>query len=274
MTTQRQKEFELELGRISNAYHPTQIFADVIRAMRIALQKKVILDGEYAADLERQYMAFVDKYGAANWKHAAQCLALVIEQLSERREDFLGHILEDIGASNARNGQFFTPVSVSRLMARINCEPVLDNYQRGRPITICDPACGAGVLLIEAAEYLISKGVSQGDLLILAGDIDGRACDIAYTQFSLLGYPAIVCHQDGLSLQMYERPAYTLGYYLHGLPMRGIDGERYINRRLPPIVATEPVPPTCKPQPPPRPKDAPIIVNVNGNPNAQMEFSF
>lgn len=273
MTDTATAEFIKELGRISNAHATTQVFADVVRAMRVALQRPVERDADYSADLERQYMALVDKYGAANWQHAANCMALVIQRLEERREDFLGHILEEIGANNTHNGQFFTPVSVSRLMARVNCHPVLADYQRGRPITICDPACGAGVLLIEAAEYLRQHGVRQGDLLIVAGDIDGRACDICYTQLNLLGYPAIVCHQDGISLKMYERPAYTSGWYIHGLPLRGIDGERYISRRLPPKTATAPVLPTCKPQPPPRPKDAPLIVNVNSNAPAQMEFN-
>lgn len=277
------KEFIKELARISNAHHQTQVFADVVRAFRISLQKPLLLDKEYANQLESEYMGFVDKYGAANWGHAAQCLAHVIDYLTESREDFLGHILEEIGASNQRNGQFFTPTSVSRLMASINCDKWTKDYTIGKPITICDPACGAGVLLIEAAEYLIKNGVRQGDIFIIAGDIDGRACDIAYTQFSLLGYPAVVCHQDGLSLKEYERPAYTAGYYVHGLPMRGFNGKRFISREIPHDKAnqqtnTPPQPTATKPtQTPPMAEEniadkCQAVINVNPKAMQQMEF--
>lgn len=88
MTDKATAEFIKELGRISNAHTTTQVFADVVRAMRVALQRPVERDADYAADLERQYMAFVDKYGAANWQHAANCMSLVIQRLEERREDF------------------------------------------------------------------------------------------------------------------------------------------------------------------------------------------
>ena len=47
--------------------------------------------------------------------------------------------------------------------------------------------------------------------------------NIVDAQFTLLGYPAIVCHQDGLTGEFYREPMYTLGYYRHCFPMRGID---------------------------------------------------
>ena len=34
-------------------------------------------------------------------------------------EDFLGELYMDLGASNERNGQYFTPMSVSRVMAKL-----------------------------------------------------------------------------------------------------------------------------------------------------------
>lgn len=55
-------------------------------------------------------------------------------------------------------------------------------------------------------------------------DLDPTASYISYTQFSLLGYPAIVTNQDSLSMKIYEGPWYTPGYYLHGMPMRLLIG--------------------------------------------------
>ena len=68
---------------------------------------------------------------------------------------------------------------------------------------------------------LYAAGVRQGDLLVIAGDLDGRACDASYVQLSLLGYPAIVQHMDALTQRRISPDRYTPGYFLHCLPMRG-----------------------------------------------------
>ena len=90
----------------------------------------------------------------------------------------------------------------------------------GRIITLSDPACGAGALLIEAAEAFIANGGRQGDVLLYASDIDPVATDIAYVEFSLLGYPAVVSRMDSLSMKVYNGPWYTIGYFAHAMPMR------------------------------------------------------
>lgn len=59
MTDTATAEFIKELGRISNAHATTQVFSDVVRAMRVALQRPVERDADYSADLERQYMALL-----------------------------------------------------------------------------------------------------------------------------------------------------------------------------------------------------------------------
>ena len=91
-------------------------------------------------------------------------------------------------------------------------------------VRLNDPCCGCGVLVIQGAEAFLAKGWRQADVLIDAGDIDGRALDMCYVQLSLLGYAAVVRHQNALTRQ-YLGPSpvrYTPGWYLHGFPMRGI----------------------------------------------------
>lgn len=74
--------------------------------------------------------------------------------------------------------------------------------------------------MIEAAEAFMAQGGRQGDMILYGEDLDPTACNITYTQFSLLGYPAVVTHQDTLALKLYEGPWYTIGYFAHGMPMR------------------------------------------------------
>lgn len=216
------KQFIKELDCISNAYSSVDVFTDVCRAMYLALLKPTLIDRKRADEVEREYMLFVEKYGKDNWRHAAQCMAITADALQERRECFLGHILEEIGASNQRNGQFLTPISVANMCADITMDgDLMKDYKPGKVISIYDNAGGAGVMLIAGAEALLKRGVRQSDIMVVHGDIDSRACSIAYVQFTLLGYPGVVCHQNGLTLQEYEKPAYTIGFYLHCLPMRG-----------------------------------------------------
>ena len=103
------------------------------------------------------------------------------------REHGKGSILrlDTRGAANTRNGQFLTPVSVSRFMAQVNCATPPEGYKLGDVVRLLDPSCGSSVLLIEGAEQLVSVGVSQSDVLIYTGDIDNRACDISYVQMEL-----------------------------------------------------------------------------------------
>ena len=60
----------------------------------------------------------------------------------------------------------------------------------------------------------------------IGGDIDARACDIAFIELSLLGYAARIDHQDALTLKRYSRPRWTVGYYLHGTQWRENRGKR------------------------------------------------
>ena len=78
-------------------------------------------------------------------------------------------------------------------------------------------------LTCELAELLaLDPGCGGESALVLAGDIDGRACDISYVQLSLLGYAAVVQHMDALSQRRISPDRYTPGYYLHCMPMRRV----------------------------------------------------
>lgn len=261
------RQFIKELGCISNSYSQVDVFTDVCRAMQLALLKPTLLDAKRAADVEDEYMRFPNKYGAENWQHAAKCMEITTDALQERRECFLGHILEEIGASNKNNGQFLTPIPVANMCADITMDAdLIKDYKPGKVISIYDNAGGAGVMLIAGAEALLKRGVRQSDIMVVHGDIDSRACSIAYVQFTLLGYAAVVCHQDGLTLQEYEKPAYTIGFYLHNFPLRGyLHG--WTNSRVASMKNAD-----CeKHKEEAKQADAPIEINVGKT--AQMEFA-
>ena len=217
--TDLKKDFIKEVTSAARSRFVVDVFADMARSMAIAIESQLSL-GERHAELEKEYAQIRDRYTEEEFSHFPIALAMVQMALERHREDFLGHALEELGAANTRNGQFLTPVCVSRFMAKIGCQGI--EYTPGTVIRLVDPSCGSSVLLIEGAEKLLADGVRQSDLVLIAGDIDGRACDISYIQLSLLGYAACIQHMDALSQRRISPDRYTPGWYLHSMPMRGV----------------------------------------------------
>ena len=168
-------------------------------------------------DVEKEYAETRARFDEAEWKHVVKAFCHLCDALTVKREEFLGHVMEELGATNQHNGQFLTPVHVSSLMGDIVSEEPRDEV-----IRLHDPCCGAGVLMIQGAEALLRKGWKQRNICVVATDIDHRACDFCYLQLSLLGYAAVVQQVDALALKPFDVARYTPGWYLHGFPMRGI----------------------------------------------------
>ena len=218
MTNEELKKlFIKEVHEAARARYAVDVFADMVRTMALALESPLTL-GERRKAIEAEYAQIKGRYTEDEFVHFPIALAMVQMALERHREDFLGHALENLGAANTHNGQFLTPVCVSRMMAAVNCRGL--DYTPGKIISISDPSCGSSVLLIEGAEAMIADGVNQADILVLAGDIDHRACDISYVQLSLLGYAAVVQHMDALAMRRISPDRFTPGYYLHCMPMR------------------------------------------------------
>ncbi len=248
------KAFIKEVTAAAGKSFVVNVFADMVRAMAISIESAMLLDEKRKGEIEEEYARIKAAYDEDDFAHFYAAFAIVFEALEKHREDFLGHALEALGAANTRNGQFLTPVHISRLMARMTNKGI--DYKPGQIITLSDPACGSSVLLIEGAEALMEEGVQQGDILLLAGDVDSRACDISYVQLSLLGYPAVVQHADALSMKRLSPDRYTPGWFLHCMPMRRpFRAAAFSPPSASPTTPTEPPPST--PPPTPSPVSAP-----------------
>lgn len=217
MITARQKEFVKVLESVTNRYHVMDVFSDFCAMAACSLDKAFT---HFPKEVEERYMATVCKYTHEEAQKFAILLSMVVEALEERRESFLGPVLEAIGAANVRNGQFLTPVSVANLCARTCTDGIAKGHKDGELLTISDPACGAGVLLISQGEALLAAGIHQRDIFLVGRDIDGRACDITFIELTLLGYAARIEHANALTLERLSRPRWTVGYYLNGTQWR------------------------------------------------------
>lgn len=138
------KDFQKCVERAAGHRHVVDVFGDMVRAMAIAIESPFTI-GERNEELEREYAAIKARYTAAEFQEFPKALAITGTAIELKREDFLGHALEALGASNTRNGQFLTPVCVSRMMAAL-LYPKLDDYTPGKIIKLNDPSCGAAFM--------------------------------------------------------------------------------------------------------------------------------
>lgn len=131
------------------------------------------------------------RYSDAEFSELAGLFAIVVEALSQKPYDFLGSVFMQLELGDGYKGQYFTPSHVADLMAKVtlqNCHDIL--AQKGF-ITISEPTCGSGVMVIGCVNTLIEMGFNpQQCLWAHCQDIDFTAAMMCYIQLSLLHIPA------------------------------------------------------------------------------------
>ena len=144
--------------------------------------------------------------------------AYVSTALTLSRRDFLGTCMErELNATNNKHGQVFTPPHVAHFMARVMTKPVVrDEFGL---VSVCEPACGTGVITIEGLESLVADGIPQQDIWFECEDLDEGAANCAYIQLALLGYAGVVRTGNTLSGE-YRENAFTPGGFLLGTVWR------------------------------------------------------
>ena len=270
MLNERHKEFIRLIDGAARYRSVVDVFGDAVHLMAQALWKPCIFNKAEADEVEADWQRTRDRYTDDEYQNICKAFAVVAEALEHSRTEFLGIVLEHIGASNTRNGQFLTPECVARMMAKCLTTNVAETHKDGEIIPISDSACGASVLLIEQAEQLRESGIPQSDIFVIAGDIDQRACDMSYIELAMLGYAAKVEHNDALSMTEYSKPRYTIGYFMHCFPMRGVvHGTLPAKRANSPVEAREETEPIKDiPQ-----TETPVEAAINA-PLAQGVFAF
>lgn len=115
---------------------------------------------------------------------------------------------------NSAKGQFFTPYHVSKMMAEINFVDLEKHLNEKDFITLSEPCCGSGGMIIAYAETMKNRGYNyQHQLYVEAVDIDELCFKMVYIQLALLGIPAKVIRGDSLAMRYFE-VYYTPFYFL------------------------------------------------------------
>lgn len=170
-----------------------EVWADLMSAIACSLSNATDRSAEHYERREKEYADCIKRLGSV--EAPAHILGIIVTALENNPEqDFLGKMYMDLNLGNHWKGQFFTPYSVSKMMADITIGNVDRQIEEKGYISICDPSCGAGSTLIAAANSMKrSKYNFQNHVLFVGQDLDRVVALMCYIQLSLLGCAGYIC---------------------------------------------------------------------------------
>lgn len=201
------------------------VIRDFFELSAISIRNNFDHGNEYA-DLEKRYTEIAQGYKKEYLEGFATALGMLGKKIQDAVNgnapfaDWAGELYMDSGTSNGKAGQFFTPYSVSQCMARINFPKDEVRAKLGddpnRVLTIYEPTCGAGGLIVASIDALNEAGVNYSwNAFVDCGDIDPRCVHMTYVTLSLLGVPAVVRLGDALMMEYRQNwftPAYLMAW--------------------------------------------------------------
>jgi type I restriction-modification system DNA methylase subunit len=207
------KDFINVLDKIKPSKHRHEIYSDWL-----ILASATLYTWKKDKSVEEEYLQIASQYTTNELEQHAQLLAITVEALEEKDQDFLGEVFTHGELTNSRSGQFFTPYHISYLMAEMSIGE--KELPKNRVLRISDPCCGAGGMLVATASVLKKQNINyQQDAIFYATDIDPRCARMTFIQMSLLAAPAVIICGNSLTFEVYWQRE-TIGFHMAGMEYR------------------------------------------------------
>lgn len=184
--SENRKELVSEIRSLAQSQGLNTVFTTFLEIAANSLAAQT--DPENAEKREQRYQEMASTMTPELLSSYARMLALLFLTVREYRDDpcdILGGIYHELNLNNEWNGQYFTPDDVCRLMAQITL-PSDELSAKDGPITINEPTCGSGTMVIGAIWAMQRKEFDyRHNTFFVAQDIDIRCVWMAYIQLSL-----------------------------------------------------------------------------------------
>jgi type I restriction-modification system DNA methylase subunit len=191
MNKRKLLSFREVLSRLSHRHNTASVFTSFVRLTACAFA---------AQTREAEYLEEAKQWEKPELEIFAEALAaLVLEMEGHPFEDLLGaYYMESALSKKGQqwNGEFHTPKPVCDLMARMTVGDPSSLPAEG-PITVCEPACGSGAMILSLAEACSPE--VRRRLRVTAIDINCMACDMTFINTTLWGVPTRIIHGNSLS---------------------------------------------------------------------------
>jgi type I restriction-modification system DNA methylase subunit len=213
--------FLKEIRSVALYKHRYDVFRDFVTMAAISIRNAIRKDEER----EAEYMKLIGSYEKKDQQAFPKLLALLVEALEFGPRDVLGTAFMDLELGSRDKGQFFTPFTVSEMMAEILHGDELSSIEKPF-ITLSEPACGAGGMVLAFVKVMLKQGHDPASRLwVQCVDVDRLAALMCYVQLSLWNVPAEVIVGNSLSLEVREiwhTPQHFLGFWTARLRARDV----------------------------------------------------
>lgn len=205
-----EKEFMNRFQKLCHTRQSWEVWSDMVnmfaRSYSNFPESVAITDPEKRSERwkkrEQEYLHLIGKYPEDEQKIFPELHALMVTELERRNGDFLGDMYMKLNLGSHWHGQFFTPKDVAELMSAITVpkDDLKAEIEEKGFISICDPACGAGVNLLATVRTMMLEGIDfQTKAVFVGQDIDGVAGLMCYVQLCAFGCAGYVCIADTLA---------------------------------------------------------------------------
>ena len=218
MKKQWDKEFITLFNRLVGKRSNWEVWNDFLTMAAIAFAN--VMPTPERTEREDRYLSIIRSYEKEEQEIFPQLLSVVSMAFEDNpKQDFLGNLYTALNLNQHQKGQFFTPYHICEFMAEVqNGGDLKSEVEKKGLISVSDPACGAGALLIAFANSARAHGVNyQEKVLFVAQDIDATAAKMCYIQLTLLGCSACIIIGDSLvkpgfhpDNEVYYTPMYFL----------------------------------------------------------------
>jgi hypothetical protein len=195
-------EFQKVFSKLCNTKSSWQAWSDFVEMTAIAISNRFEVREKIRYQREQRYLDIIGQYGKSEQALFPELLGILVMSLErEPEQDFLGEMFMALELGSHWKGQFFTPYSVCKMMAKVNVniDDAKGKIEKQGYISVNDPACGAGATLIAARNQLQQAGIGSTEAFFIGQDIDRTAAMMCYIQLSLLGCAGYVVIADTLT---------------------------------------------------------------------------
>jgi len=105
---------------------------------------------------EKEYHAIATRYNSEEMQQFSKAFAYLVNEMEGKPfTDILGEFYLEIASHSSKQarGEFFTPPTISKMMARMLYDVERAKF-KGIPITVNDPACGSGGMVLAVAQRM------------------------------------------------------------------------------------------------------------------------
>lgn len=200
------------LKMLSRQYDTMKIIQDVCYLTAATISQNF----NYQEERRQECIRIKQHYDESIYDNILQLSGKIIKLCSGMYDngfqDYLGEIYMQYVSKSSQNarGIFFTPYHVARFMAEIT----LDKSIKKDFITIGEPCCGSGVLMLAALDVMKNSDFNYtNNALIVAQDITPICVHMCYIQLSCAGAAAVVKQGNSLEFKVYDEwftPAFML----------------------------------------------------------------